>query len=184
VTDGPTLPPDRPASPRPPDWDDPDNLTPEEQAFIEQMRERFRSQPLHALLGFDLPREEDGKLVVEMPVRNEAFGTTGNLHGGAIATLIDVASASAAARQSAFEPGVNTMVTADLHVRYLGRPRTDTVRAEASVVRAGRMLVVVECKVLDGDRNLIATGDFSGMVVPLRQPLLPDVEPDPSSPEL
>jgi hypothetical protein len=46
------------------------------------------------------------------------------------------------------------------------------------------MLVVVECKVLDGDRNLIATGDFSGMVVPLRQPLLPDVEPDPSSPEL
>jgi uncharacterized protein (TIGR00369 family) len=169
---------------RTPSWHDPESLTAEEQAFLEQMQERFRQQPLHALLGLELPREEDGKLVVEMPVRNEAFGTTGNLHGGALATLIDVASASAAARQSSFEPGVNTLVTADLHVRYLGRPKTDTVRAEAKVLHAGRTLVVVECQVLDGEGRLIATGDFSGMVVELRQPLLPDAEIDPSSPEL
>lgn len=176
--------PGSPDSPGSPDWDDPGSLSPEEQAFIEEMRARFRAQPLHALLGLDLPHERDGKLVVEMPVRNEAFGTTGNLHGGALATLIDVASASAAARQSSFEPGVNTMVTADLHVRYLGRPKTDTVRAEARVVHAGRTLVVVECEVLDGEDRLVAKGDFSGMVVSLRKPLLPDAEPDPNSPEL
>jgi uncharacterized protein (TIGR00369 family) len=79
---------------------------------------------------------------------------------------------------------VNTLVTADLHVRYLGRPKTDTVRAEAKVLHAGRTLVVVECQVLDGLGRLIATGDFSGMVVALRQPLLPDAETDPGSPEL
>ncbi|OWY62889.1 hypothetical protein B7486_56025 [cyanobacterium TDX16] len=167
-----------------PDWDHPETLTDEERAFIEVMRERFRSQPLHALLGLDLPQERDGKLVVEMPVRNEAFGTTGNLHGGALATLIDVASASAAARSSSFVPGENTLVTADLHVRYLGRPKTDTVRAEAEVVHAGRTLVVVECEVLDGEDRIIAKGDFSGMVVSLRKPLLPDAQPDPNSPEL
>lgn len=167
-----------------PDWDDPDSLSPDERAFMEVMRERFRNQPLHALLGLDLPREVDGRLVVEMPVREEAFGTTGNLHGGAIATLIDVASASAAARSSSFVPGENTLVTADLHVRYLGRPKTDTVRAEATVVHAGRTLVVVECAVLDGQDRIIAKGDFSGMVVALRKPLLPDAEPDHRSPEL
>jgi len=170
--------------PKRPNWDDTSSLTPEEAEFIQLMRERFTSQPLHALLGLDLPHEEHGKLVVEMPVREEAFGTTGNLHGGAIATLIDVASASAAARSSSFVPGENTMVTADLHVRYLGRPKTDTIRAEAKVVHAGRTLVVVECEVLDGEDRLIAKGDFSGMVVSLRKPLLPDAVPDPNSPEL
>lgn len=172
-------------SDRSPDWHDTDSLTEEERAFLAEMQERFRSQPLHALLGIELPTpRDDGTMVVEMPVRNEAFGTTGNLHGGALATLIDVASASAAARSSSFVPGENTLVTADLHVRYLGRPRTDVVRAEAQVVHAGRTLVVVECVVLDGEDRVIAKGDFSGMVVTLRAPLLPDVVPDPTSPEL
>jgi uncharacterized protein (TIGR00369 family) len=170
---------------RTPSWQDPGSLTADELAFLESMRERFRSQPLHALLGLELPEhDEDGKTVVAMPVRNEAFGTTGNLHGGALATLIDVASASAAARSSSFVPGENTLVTADLHVRYLGRPKTDTVRAVAEVVHAGRTLVVVECVVLDGEDRIIAKGDFSGMVVTLRTPLLPEAEPDPNSPEL
>jgi uncharacterized protein (TIGR00369 family) len=162
----------------------PEDLTEEELAFIEAMQERYRTQPLHALLGLGLPHEEDGKLVVEMPVREEAFGTTGNLHGGAIATLVDVASASAAVRQSSFEPGVNTLVTADLHVRYVGRPKTDVVRAEAQVRHAGRSLVVVECQVVDTEGNLVAIGDFSGMVVSLRKPLDPNAEPDPAAPEL
>lgn len=87
-------------------------------------------------------------------------------------------------RSSSFVPGENTLVTADLHVRYLGRPKTDTVQAEAWVVHAGRTLVVVECEVLDGERRVIAKGDFSDMVVTLRKPLLPDAEPDPNSPEL
>ena len=83
-----------------------------------------------------------------------AFNQTGNLHGGAIATLIDVACGSTAARASSFQPGSNTLVTADLHVRYLGRPKGDVVRAEAQVMRAGRQLVVVECRVVDpGERD-------------------------------
>lgn len=172
-------------SDRTPDWHDTESLTEEELAFLAAMQERFRSQPLHALLGLGMPQQQDdGTMVVEMPVREEAFGTTGNLHGGAIATLIDVASASAAARSSSFVPGENTLVTADLHVRYLGRPKTETVRAVARLVHAGRTLVVVECEVLDGNDRLIAKGDFSGMVVTLRKPFFPDTVPDPTSPEL
>lgn len=151
---------------------------------VAALEERFRSTPLHALLGLEFLERSDERVVVSMPVRNEAFGSTGNLHGGAIATLIDVAAASAAARSSSFVPGKNTLVTADLHVRYLGRPNGDLVRAVASVIRAGRQLVVVECKVLDPEDRVIATADFAGMVVPLRDPILPGARPDPSSPEL
>lgn len=134
----------------------------------------FEEIPLHALLGLRFVSYEGGEVVVEMPVREQAFNSTGNLHGGAIATLIDVAAGTAAAFGSSFQPGVNTIVTADLHVRYLGRPRTDTVRAYASVLRAGRTLVVVECRVRDGLDRVVAAADFSAMVVPLREPLRPD----------
>jgi uncharacterized protein (TIGR00369 family) len=159
----------------------PYGLSDEELAALEA---RFHAMPLHALLGLQFVERSDERVVVSMPVRPEAFGSTGNLHGGAIATLVDVASASAAVRSSSFEPGRNTLVTADLHVRYLGRPKGDLVRAVASVVRAGRQLVVVECRVLDTEDRVIAVADFAGMVVPLREPLLPGAAPDPSAPEL
>ena len=104
-----------------------------------------------------------------MPVAPGAFNASGNLHGGAIATLVDVAAGSVAARTSSFRPGENTLVTADLHVRYLGRPKGDVVRAEARVMRAGRQLIVV--------------ADFSAMLVPRREPL-PQSQGDARMPDL
>jgi uncharacterized protein (TIGR00369 family) len=160
--------------------------------LMERMYASFRETPLHALLGIEFvpapgepePEGVDPSLaVVRMPVRAEAYGASGNLHGGAIATLVDVASATAAARNSAFVPGQNTLVTADLHVRYLGRPKGTYVEARAHVVRAGRQLIVVECRVFDEREHVIAVGDFSSMVVPLRDPL-PGATHEPASPEL
>lgn len=142
---------------------------------IELLREAHSSTPLHKLLGLQFVGGDDPAVViVEMPVASGAFNGSGNLHGGAIATLVDVAAGSAAARAGTFRPGENTLVTADLHVRYLGRPKGTVVRAEARVMRAGRQLVVVECRVTDDLDNLIAVADFAGMIVPLRQPLTPE----------
>jgi uncharacterized protein (TIGR00369 family) len=139
---------------------------------IELLRAAHSSTPLHQLLGLNFVSGDDPAVViVEMPVAPGAFNGSGNLHGGAIASLIDVASGSAAARAGTFQPGKNTLVTADLHVRYLGRPKGTVVRAEARVMRAGRQLIVVECRVADDLGNLIAFADFAGMIVPLRQPL-------------
>jgi uncharacterized protein (TIGR00369 family) len=157
--------------------------------LMERLYASFRATPLHALLRLEYIDESDaapaepGTAIVRMPVTPDAYGASGNLHGGAIATLIDVAAASAAARNSAFVPGVNTLVTADIHVRYLGRPKGDYVDARAHVVRAGRQLIVVECRVVDAEDRVIAVADFASMVVPLREPL-PGAAHDPASPEL
>ncbi len=141
---------------------------------IEKLREAHASTPLHQLLSLTFVPGDDGQTVVaEMPVAPGAFHGSGNLHGGAIATLVDVAAGSAAARAGTFVPGENTLVTADLHVRYLGRPKGRVVRAEARVMRAGRQLIVVECRVADDLGNVIAFADFAAMIVPLRQPLEP-----------
>jgi uncharacterized protein (TIGR00369 family) len=160
-------------------------MTDEREQLIEYLRGTFALTPLHKLLGFRMiDGDEPGTVVVEMPVRPEAFNWSGNLHGGAIATLCDVAAGSCAARASNFEPGVNTLVTADLHVRYLGRPKGEYVRAEARVMRAGRQLTVVEIRVVDPSGNVIAFADFSAMVVPRRDPLLPAHTADAREPDL
>jgi uncharacterized protein (TIGR00369 family) len=96
-----------------------------------------RNTPLHELLGLEIVEIGEKHAVLSMPVRPAAFNTTGNLHGGAIATLIDVAAGTAAARGSGFEPGRQSLVTADLHVRYLGRPHGDMVPAPNSSRRDG-----------------------------------------------
>lgn len=145
-----------------------------------------RTIPLHDLLGFEFDRPDPGSTVAEvrMPVRPEAFGFTSNLHGGAIATLVDLACALAAARCTGFDPATESLVTADMHVRYLGRPGTDTVTARAEVVRVGSQLIVVECRITDGAAHLIAMADFSMMRVPLRRPLDPSITGEAGAPEL
>ena len=141
---------------------------------IELLRVAHSTTPLHQLLGLRFVNGPDPAVViVEMPVAPGAFNGSGNLHGGAIASLVDVASGSAAARAGTFRPGENTLVTADMHVRYLGRPKGTVVRAEARVMRAGRQLIVVECRVVDDLDHIIAFADFAGMIVPLRQPIRP-----------
>jgi len=129
--------------------------------------------PIHDLLGleFEAPEEGSMKAEVRMPVRPGAFGFTANLHGGAIATLVDVACALAAARSTGFDPLTQSLVTADMHVRYLGRPRTAWVIARSQVVKAGKQLIVVNCKVVDEDDHVIASADFSMMLVALRPSL-------------
>jgi uncharacterized protein (TIGR00369 family) len=156
----------------------------ERQQLVEMFRARFNVTPLHDLLGLEFIETDDGSVMVQMPVAEPAFNQTGNLHGGAIATLIDVVGGSTAARASAFQPGENTLVTADLHVRYLGRPNGDWVRGEGRVMHAGRSLIVVEVKVTDPENRVIAWADFSSMVVSLRKPLREVPEADVRAPDM
>jgi len=129
--------------------------------------------PLHDLLDFEFVSPPPGATTAEvrMPIGPGSVGPTGNLHGGAIATLVDLASALAAAKATGFDLERESLITTDMHVRYLGRPRTDGVIGRASIVRVGRQLVVVDCEVVDDDGHLVAAADVALMVVPIRRPL-------------
>lgn len=135
------------------------------------VNEAVPSIPLHDLLALDMdPYAAGPGGEVTMPVASGALGVHGNLHGGAIATMVDLASALAAVRSEAVDMATQSMVTTDMHVRYFGQPRTDTVTAEAEVIRAGKQLIVVECKVSDGGGHVIASADLAMMLVPRRRP--------------
>jgi uncharacterized protein (TIGR00369 family) len=152
--------------------------------MLRLMREHLPDTALQRLLNLSFVEMTKDRVIVEMPVREEAFNSTGNLHGGAIATLIDVAAGTVAAIGSRFRPGLESIVTADLHVRYLGRPKGEVVRASAHVLRAGRQLIVVDVTVADELGNVIAVADFSSMIVPLREPLRPSEAAERTHPDL
>jgi uncharacterized protein (TIGR00369 family) len=145
-----------------------------DEALREAMREAFEEVPLHQLVGLRLVAAGDaGPAVMEIPLTANALGRTGQLHGAAVALLCDVTCAAAASSASTYDHTTHALVTADLHVRYLGPARGDVVRAVASVVKAGRTLIVVQAEVTDGEGRAVAVADFSAMLVPLRTPLGP-----------
>lgn len=143
-----------------------------EAELVGLMRAAFLDVPLHGLLDLDVVDVgRPGVATMAIPLRANALGATGQLHGGVIAVLCDLACAAAASTASTYDAATTALVTADLHVRYLGAARGETVRAEAAVVKAGRSLIVVEAEVKDSEDRLVATADFSAMLVPRRAPL-------------
>jgi uncharacterized protein (TIGR00369 family) len=122
-------------------------------------------------LGLTITEATREGVTITMPVGPAAFNGSGNVHGGAIATLVDVSAGLAATIGSGYRPNLDAIVTADLHVRYLGRAKGTMLVARSHVLRAGKQLVVVECTVRDELDNMVAVADFSSMIVPPRGPL-------------
>ena len=122
--------------------------------------------PLHKLLGLFIERDgsaESGSRVV-LPLGDYARGAVAPLHGGVLATLIDVACATAIDPDS-YDPTARLPVSLDLSVRYFRQPTSSPVVAEARVLNQGSRLIHSECDVKDGDGRLLAHGGGSYMMV-------------------
>lgn len=93
------------------------------------------------------------RLVIEMDNRPDLANIRGALQGGLVATLIDIA----AGRLAGNVVGANQNVTtADMNVHFLAPIVSGPARAEATVVRAGRRLIVLAVDVFDAGRDRLA----------------------------
>jgi len=117
-------------------------------------REVFDSVPFVKLLGMKLIDLQPSTATLTLAMRDELRQPSHLMHGGAIASLIDTATAFAVA--TTFEKG-DSAATVDLTVHYL-RPVTEgTVRCEAKILRAGKRLLTVSAEVFNDQEKLIAT---------------------------
>ncbi|MEO1056041.1 MAG: PaaI family thioesterase [Actinomycetota bacterium] len=98
--------------------------------------------------------EEAQTMRVDMPLADHLTraGSLGQLHGGAIASLIDTAGTFLLVMVTDNPPS-----TIDMRTDYL-RPATGDVHAVATVRRAGRTIGVVDVDVIDADDRLVAVG--------------------------
>ncbi len=92
------------------------------------------------------------RLVLEMDNRPDLANVRGALQGGLVATLIDITAGMLAG--SATGAG-HDVTTADLNIHFLA-PIMGTARAEATIVRAGKRLIVTAVDVTDTSRDRLA----------------------------
>lgn len=110
---------------------------------------------LHRQLGLEILAFEAGQLTMRMPMTAlaERLPDTGQFHGGAIATLIDVAGDFALLAELGH--GVPTI---NFRVDYLRPAAGGALTALARSRRVGRTVGVVDIDVLDPGDRLVAIG--------------------------
>jgi uncharacterized protein (TIGR00369 family) len=112
----------------------------------EALERELRDHGLFAWLDLDIVAVEPGRAVFDLPFDGKfANLSSGTVHGGVTATVIDTASGFAL-RSTFDDPGAAALTTTDLNVRYV-RPARDDLRVEATVVRAGASMGVTKCEV-------------------------------------
>jgi acyl-CoA thioesterase len=123
-------------------------------AQLRRIQKAVGTVPFARLLGIELDDISRGTATLGLTVRKELTQNHGVVHGGAIASLIDTATAFAIISLLAPKDRVTTV---DLTISYL-RPLTEgRITAVAKVVRAGRRLFVVSAEVFDDDGKLATT---------------------------
>src|ERR1043165_3873777 len=121
---------------------------------LERARKAFAAVPYANFLGLELGEILPGEVRIHIEIRDELKQNQGVVHGGAIASLIDTASAFAVLTQIEVDERVTTT---DLTIHYL-RPITEgRMAATARIVRAGRRLFVLSVEVRNDRNVLVAT---------------------------
>jgi uncharacterized protein (TIGR00369 family) len=112
-----------------------------------------RAGHLLGQMGFRDVLESDERLIVEMDNRPDLTNTRGAIQGGLVATLIDIAAGRLAGRHVGPDQDVTT---ADMNVHFLAPVIVGPARAEATIVRAGRRIIVTAVDVIDVGRDRLA----------------------------
>jgi uncharacterized protein (TIGR00369 family) len=120
---------------------------------LARARAAFANVAYAKFLGLELCEIKSGEVSVCLDVRDELKQNQGVVHGGAVASLIDTASAFAILTKLAPEERVTTT---DLTIHYLRPITVGRLIATARIIRGGRRVFVVNVEVANEDR-LVAT---------------------------
>ena len=108
-------------------------------------------------VDLQIERDGDGSSRVVLDARDEHLNPHGTVHGGVLATMIDVAMGTAVSSSGGDAP-----VTVALTVTYLEPGRPGRLEATARLRKRGKRLTIVEAEVVqDGDVVADALATFS-----------------------
>jgi len=115
-----------------------------EDSRLQRARNAFAKVAYAKFLGLELCELKSGEVTVGLDVRDELKQNRGVVHGGAIASLIDTASAFVILTVIDEEERVTTT---DLTIHYLRPVTLGRMLARARIVRGGRRRFVVNVEV-------------------------------------
>jgi uncharacterized protein (TIGR00369 family) len=135
----------------------------------------FAAQSMLTTLGASIVGLERGRVVLEMP-SDPRFGQQfGYTHAGAVTALVDTACGYAALTTMADDREV---LTVDFSANFVAPAAGDRFRATATVLRAGRTIVVTR-----GEVHAL-TGNDEPRLVAAMQATMMAVSPPPARPDV
>jgi uncharacterized protein (TIGR00369 family) len=133
---------------------------------IEEQQASFDSVPFIAFLGVKILEISREGLRLKAVLPPQALGNAlyGAFHGGAVATLIDVACTGLIAAMTRRDDIVTVDLRTDFHRPALG----DTFEVKACIVNQGRTFVVSQAEVSHPAGKLVASGRLLATYTPPR----------------
>jgi uncharacterized protein (TIGR00369 family) len=120
------------------------------------------SAPIGKLLGLTITSRGAGRATVEFEATGRYANPMGTLHGGVLCDLADAA--MGVAYLSTLAEG-ETATTIELKINFLRPVWNAKLRAEARVVRAGKVVGLIECDILDERQRLVARASSTCMTL-------------------
>ena len=117
----------------------------------------FNSDPFNKYLGLTLEETAQNFARVKLKIgTNTPSGINNSVHGGVLATMIDMAAVTAvfASMRENDIPGG----TADLQISYLRQAHGDWLEAKANVLKKGRQLATIQVEIMNNEGTLCASG--------------------------
>jgi uncharacterized protein (TIGR00369 family) len=132
----------------------------DDHAIVEDLRRRIAASPFHAGFGISVEHASAGDVRLGWEARPDHRNLQGLVHGGILATLVDIAMGLAV--RSVVGP-TRRPVTIDLDVHYLRPARPGRLEAIGTVVRVGTQVGFAEGSVTDATGRLLvrASGTYS-----------------------
>lgn len=130
-------------------------MTDETKPDLETLDARIKRGPYHQWLGLSITEVGDGEITIEVPWRDEFVVNPdgGYIHGGILATLIDLTADWAIATKLG-----RPYPTVDMRVDY-HRPAKETrLRVKGKVIKLGSTFTTSEAFVEDENGKLLASG--------------------------
>jgi uncharacterized protein (TIGR00369 family) len=119
--------------------------------------------PYFSLLSMEIKDLQWGTCLLEMELGEKHLQPFGNVHGGAIASVVDAAAFWAVFPQ--MERGIG-LTTVEMKLNYLAPAQKGRLVAHGRCIKLGRTLALGEAHVRNGEGVLVAHGTATMMVVP------------------
>jgi uncharacterized protein (TIGR00369 family) len=135
----------------------------------EAIRKALAAQGFMQLVGAKIDALAPGRAVMSLERRDEVLQQHGYFHGGAVAFLIDNATTTAAG--TTIDRNTHTCLTAEYKLNFIAPGKGERLVCEATVIKPGRRLAVVEAKVYshEGDKAALTAVALATIAVIERQ---------------
>jgi uncharacterized protein (TIGR00369 family) len=115
--------------------------------------------PIGKLLGLPIINSSAGRATVDFEASSRYANPKGTLHGGVLRDLADAAMGGAYLSTLAED---ETSTTTELKINFLQPVWNAKLRAQAKMVRAGKVVGLVECDILDERLRPVARASSTG----------------------